>query len=241
HIKNQGLSVITEIGSFDGQTSIGGNLNITNGLGKSSSTETPAADTTIQRTGVGKNLDISTTHVGGQNILLLSSTISGSTNLRSGSGDDSIVLNDAVFKGRTRLEAGGGNDLVSIGKSSTVLLMKFVTEERTRTKTVYDLVTDPITGETHLVHRVVEETYMAIVPVKVAVNLAAGSVKFHRTAQMRLGEGDDTLTLANDTVVSSQTGAVLNGQKGSNTVSVGIGKALGKFRFKHFVAAGGFR
>jgi hypothetical protein len=47
------------------------------------------------------------------------------------------------------------------------------------------------------------------------------------------GPGDDLLNLANDAIVTFQTKAVLNGQKGRNAATLGPGNVLGSPNLKH--------
>ena len=239
-VANQGSNAVTNIGSIDGKTSIGGSLRIMNRSRKARNTEAPTADTTIQRTSVGRSLDVAATHVGRQNVLLLSSTISGSTHLQTRQGDNSFVLNDAIFKGKFLLQAGGGVDHITVGTTSTLELTAFVYATRMATRTYTVTVSDPITGEIHMETREEQIPYVVTVPIMRSVNVSAAPVKFNGTARLRLGRGNDTLNLGNDSVVVFQKKAVLNGQHGSNTASVGIGKVVGKFKLKHFLDATGF-
>ena len=236
-IKNQGLITVTNIGAIDGQTSIAGDVRIVNLSGKSNTTEMQVADTTIQRTNVGKNLQVSGTNAGRQTILLLSSTINGATHLQTGKGDDEFFFKDAVFGGDFMLQSGGGNDVVSIGTTSQVSFIAFRPEERTGTRRVPQIEIDPVTGKTHIVYVEVQYTYTVLVPYQIQVPVSAGPVKFNRRTRVRFGPGDDVLNLANDAIATFQKKAVVNGQKGNNTAKVGTGKVVGRASLKHFLDA----
>lgn len=236
-IDNQGSNTTTNIGSVDGQTSIAGDVCIVNLPGKSSTTEMQVADTTVQRTNVGRNLQVSATNVSNQSISLLSSTVAGSTYLHTGKGDDVFFIEDAVFGKYFVLQAGAGADVVSIGTGgeARILVLKVVYETRDRQIPV--TVIDPVTGETHTEYVVQTYTVAIPVPESVQVTRVAGAARFNGKVRAKLGRGDDVLNLAKDAIVTFKKSATLNGQPDSNTANVGTGKVVGKARLKNFIGA----
>src|SRR5208337_5484750 len=108
-ILNQGNHAITDITLSTGPNTIGGNLQIIDGAGQLAQTE-------IDGTKVGRNLQVAASGPDSNTTLILTSTqVRNDTGLKGGDGDSTVFVNDDTFGGSFQLQTGNGADTVCIG------------------------------------------------------------------------------------------------------------------------------
>ena len=197
---------------------IRGSVQIANGQEKSS-------DAQIVHTEIGRDLQVTHVGPGSSKILVLSSKVSGVTNLRGSNGDDAIVVNDATFGGDFRLQTGRGSDTVSIGSARPVMLYRAVVETRTKAVQVTE------GGRTYTItvnYFVVKTAYENVV-------IDGGQVTFTGDMRVKLGAGADELKLALDADVAFKKTAIVDADRGHDTAIVRTDNLSGLRKLRHFL------
>jgi hypothetical protein len=209
HILNQAGVAIACIDSFGGSNSVGGDLAIIDGPGQIS-------QTVIGSTMIDHDLQVVQ---GGQDqntILVLSTRVKGTTNLRSRNGDDTVFVNNTTFGGAFHLQTGQGTDTVVIGTGGEATLPQLVPEQIIVIQNGVPVLL----------------TQLVVVPEQILI--VGGQTTYNGQVIADLGDGDDTLNLAVDAVVSFNEKATLDGQNGDNMASVHVANLAGAPMLKDF-------
>ncbi len=198
-IRNLGSANYTLLDSTIGENAIGGDLQVSNSLGRTSETE-------ISGTTVGHNLSLSAGGYAQNRMILQSANIKGKTDIRGGRGVDSVFFNDVNFGETFHLQTDHGADEVTIGGAALVIVSRFATEYRTATRMIL------VDGS----QVPIEFVYVILVTNQVSNSLAGGPVVFAERMTIDLGNGTDSLNLAFDRKVTFNKAATIDGGKGLN-------------------------
>lgn len=192
-------------------TTVGGSLQIV-------SRSSQRAQTVIGDTKIGQNLAIMGLGAGDSTTLLEAIAINGSTTVQGGDGIDSVFLDDVRCGGSFLLQTGKGADTVWIGA-----LVRTVTVER-------------LVPEWHVNS---SGNFVVFKPVYETREVGGGQVTFNGAVTMLLGDGDDTLHLADGAEVTFKKAAILDGMAGNNTASIRSANLPTMPTFMHFQVSQG--